>query len=499
MKKIVLIISLIASVGFAQNINDAILFSGENIQGTARYNAMSGAFGALGGDFSSINNNPASSAVFKNSLLTGTLGVSWSKNNAEYLGTKTYESNSGIGINQLGGAFVLNNVKEDSNWKKLVIAINYNQVQNFDKEYYISGKSDTSVSSYFLSQANGLQFQDLQILSGEYIEEAYLNILEAYGYQHQQAFLGYYGGVIDPVDVSDLANTSYIGTGSYTTVNQDYYYSNRGANSKFNFNIATQYKDVLYLGVALNGNFINTERFTSIRETGYDASSQLEFVTFDNKLKTTGAGFSMQVGAIGKIGKMLRLGASFHSPTWYVLNDEQSQKINSNLADIDISFIGENQVTIFEDYKLRTPAKLTGSVAVIFGKHGLLSLDYHYKDYNNIKLRSDSGFADTNRNISTSLAGTSSFNLGGEYRIQNWSMRAGYRFEESPYKNKVLMDNLTGYSLGFGYNFGRSKLDFSYNQTNQKRSHQLYDIGLTNAAKIDERNGAITTSFTLIL
>ena len=196
---------------------------------------------------------------------------------------------------------------------------------------------------------------------------------------------------------------------------------------------------------------------------------------------------------------MFRLGASFHSPTWYVLNDEQSQKINSNLADIDINFIGENQVTIFEDYKLRTPAKLTGSVAVIFGKHGLLSLDYHYKDYNNIKLRSDSGFADTNRNISTSLAGISSFNLGGEYRIQNWSMRAGYRFEESPYKNKVLMGNLTGYSLGFGYNFGRSKLDFSYNQTNQKVSHQLYDIGLTNAAKIDERNGVITTSFTLIL
>ena len=499
MKKLVLIISLIASVGFAQNINDAILFSGENIQGTARYNAMSGAFGALGGDFSAINNNPASSAVFKNSLLTGTLGVNGSNNDAEYYGTRTYESNSEIGINQLGGAFVLNNIKEDSNWKKFVIAINYNQVQNFDKEYYISGKSDTSVSSYFLSQANGLQFQDLQILSGEYIEEAYLNILEAYGYQHQQAFLGYYGGVIDPVDGSDPANTLYVSTGEYTSVNQDYYYSNRGANSKFNFNLATQYKDVLYLGVALNGNFINTERITSIRETGYDTSSQLEFVTFDNKLKTTGAGFSMQIGAIGKIGKMLRLGASFHSPTWYVLNDEQSQKINSNLADIDINFIGENQVTIFEDYKLRTPAKLTGSVAVVFGKHGLLSLDYHYKDYNNIKLRSNSGFADTNRNISNSLVGTSSFNLGGEYRIQKWSLRAGYRFEESPYNNKAVMDDLTGYSLGFGYNFGRSKIDFAYSQKNQKINHQLYDTGLTNTAKIDEQNGAVTASFTLNL
>jgi len=59
------------------------------------------------------------------------------------------------------------------------------------------------------------------------------------------------------------------------------------------------------------------------------------------------------------------------------------------------------------------------------------------------------------------------------------------------------MDNLTGYSLGFGYNFGRSKIDFAYNQSNQKTSHQLYDTGLTNTAKIDERNSAVTASFTL--
>jgi len=497
MKRIVFIFSLISTIGFSQNINDALLFSGENIQGTARYNAMGGAFGALGGDFSAINSNPASSGVFKSSLLTGTLVVSGSSNDAEYFGTKTNESTSGIAISQLGGAFVMNNTKEGAEWNKFVIAVNYQQTQNYDKQYFISGKSNNSISSYFLSQANGLQFQDIQILPGEYIEEAYLNIGSSYGYQYQQAFLGYYGGVIDPVDVADPANTMYVGTGTFTTVNQDYFYTNSGANSKFNFNLATQYKDVLYLGMSLNGNFIYSERITSIRETGYDASSALDFVTFDNILKTTGAGFSLQVGAIGKIGKVLRLGASFHSPTWYVLTDELSQRINSNLADVDIGFIDQNQVTIFEDYKLRTPAKLTGSAAIIFGKQGLLSLDYHYKDYNNIKMRSDSGFSDTNTNISNSLKGTSSVNVGGEYRVQKWSLRAGYRFEESPYKNKVIVDDLKGYSLGFGYNFGRSKIDFAYSQSNQDVSHQLYDTGLTNTAKIEELNAAIMASFTL--
>jgi len=496
MKKLVLIFSLITAIGFSQNITDALLFSGENMQGTARFTAMGGAFGALGGDFSAININPASGGVFKSSLLTGTLVVSGASNDAEYFGTRTNESTSDIAISQLGGAFVMNNAKEGAEWNKFVVAFNYQQAQNYDKQYFISGKSNNSISSYFLSQANGLQFQDIQILPGEYIEEAYLDIGSTYGYQHQQAFLGYYGGVIDPVDDTDPTNTMYVGTGDFTTVNQDYFYSNSGTNSKFNFNLATQYKDVLYLGMSLNGNFLYSERITSIRETGYNTSSALDFVTFDNILKTTGAGFSMQVGVIGKIGKILRLGTSFHSPTWYVLTDELSQRINSNLADVDIGFIDQNQVTIFEDYKLRTPAKLTGSAAVIFGKQGLLSFDYHYKDYNNIKMRSNSGFGDTNANISNSLKGASSINLGGEYRIQKWSLRAGYRFEESPYKNKVNVDDLTGYSLGFGYNFGRSKIDFAYSQSNQDVSHQLYDKGLTNMAKIEELNIAVMTSFT---
>jgi len=496
MNKALFFFSLLTSVGFSQNINDALLFSSESFQGTARYNAMGGAFGALGGDISAINDNPASSAVFKNSLLTGTLAVSGTNNDAEYFGTRTNEATSGVAISQLGGVFVFNNTKEGSKWNKFALGINYQQSQNFNKEYFISGKSDTSVSSYFLNQANGLQLQDIQILAGEYIEEAYLDIVSTYGYQYQQAFLGYYGGVIDPV-VDDPFNTMYVGTGTFTTVNQDYYYSNSGANSKFNLNLSTQYKDALYLGISLNGNFVYSERHNRIKENGYDASSALEYVTFDNYLRTTGAGVSLQVGAIGKIGKIVRLGLSFHSPTWYVLTDELSQRINSNLADVDIGFINENQVTVFEDYQLRSPMKITTSAAFVFSKFGLLSIDYDYKDYNNIRMRSDTGFADTNANIKNSLTGTSSVNLGGEYRIQKWSLRAGYRFEESQYKNKAIMDDLTGYSLGFGYNFGKSKIDFSYNQSNQKTGHQLYDIGLTNRAKIEERNSVVSASFTL--
>jgi hypothetical protein len=118
MKKNFLIFSLISITGFSQNINDVMLFSGENIQGTARYNAMSGAFGALGGDMTAINANPAGGAVFNNSTFTGTLGVYGGRNDASYFGTKTNESYSNLNINQLGGVLVLKNNNDASDWKK---------------------------------------------------------------------------------------------------------------------------------------------------------------------------------------------------------------------------------------------------------------------------------------------------------------------------------------------------------------------------------------------
>ena len=47
------------SIMYSQNINDALNYTDNSYQGTARFNSMSGAFGALGGDLSSIAVNPA--------------------------------------------------------------------------------------------------------------------------------------------------------------------------------------------------------------------------------------------------------------------------------------------------------------------------------------------------------------------------------------------------------------------------------------------------------
>ena len=68
MKKIYL--PLLAVCGFLQtqaqefNPADAVRIGTQQVNGSARFNAMGGAFGALGGDVSALQINPAGSALF---------------------------------------------------------------------------------------------------------------------------------------------------------------------------------------------------------------------------------------------------------------------------------------------------------------------------------------------------------------------------------------------------------------------------------------------------
>ena len=62
-RKLSIVSLLVTTIVSAQNITDALRYSTQDLNGTARFKAMSGAFGALGGDFSAIGINPAGSSV----------------------------------------------------------------------------------------------------------------------------------------------------------------------------------------------------------------------------------------------------------------------------------------------------------------------------------------------------------------------------------------------------------------------------------------------------
>ena len=73
----------------AQNVDDALRYSQIFYGGTARFMSMGGAFTALGGDISSLSQNPAGLGVFRSSELTITPQLFHIKTNAGFNGTSS--------------------------------------------------------------------------------------------------------------------------------------------------------------------------------------------------------------------------------------------------------------------------------------------------------------------------------------------------------------------------------------------------------------------------
>ncbi len=475
----------------AQESRDAIRYSQDNLNGTARFRAMSGAFGALGGDLSSINVNPAGSVIFSNNQLGFTLNNTFVTNKAKYFGSSATETDNSIDLNQAGGVFVFKNLEKTSNWKKFSFAINFENTNNLNNSIFSAGTNPTnSIANYFLYYANGVPLNVLENSSYDQL-----------GHGEQQAFMGYQGYIINPLNTNPN-NTNYNsnvpGSGNYYQENT---VTSKGYTGKLSFNAATSYKDKFYFGLSLNSHFVDfrqSSRFYEDNNAPLTNNYTVSRVQFDNDLYTYGTGFSFQLGTIAKVTKQLRIGAAFESPTWLRLNDEFFQKLigvsANSTSELAPDVVDPKVINYYEPYKLQTPSKWTGSMAYIFGKKGLISIDYAVKDYSSTRFKpsNDSYYRGLNNTLSNLLNKTKELRIGAEYKIQAWSLRAGYREEESPYKNKTTIGDLKGHSAGIGYNFGGSKLDLSYATFKRNTQQGFFEKGLTDGASINSKNSTVT-------
>jgi long-subunit fatty acid transport protein len=223
-------------------------------------------------------------------------------------------------------------------------------------------------------------------------------------------------------------------------------------------------------------------------------------VQFDNSLLTYGNGFSFQVGTIIKVVGGLRFGLTYDSPIWYNLTDETTQYLTSIDTQNGESFsnvVNPGIINIFPTYGINTPWKASTALAYVFGKTGLISVDYAYKDYNSLRF-SPSGdlyFNNLNIEMSAILKSTSEIRVGAEYRIKNFSLRGGYRFEESPYVNRTTLGDLYSFSTGIGYDLGPMKIDFAYSNTQRTSNQGFFSQGLTSPAQVKNQVDSFFVTF----
>jgi hypothetical protein len=525
MKKILFlfITGLTFSVSHSQEVSDAVRYAQDNLTGTARFRAMGGAFGAVGGDLSSLTVNPAGSAIFTNNQTGVTFSNQSIKNNSNYNGTQTSDKENSFILNQAGGVFVFNDRNPNNNWKKIAIGATYENTNNFNNEVFSAGVNPNSIDGYFLAYANNSnggapvpqQFVNLE--PGESISDLYgflgANLPNSQypnlsGYSAQQAMLGYQGFIINPEDATN-PNSPYV---TNIPSGEKYYQENSvytsGYNSKVSFNIATSYKDKIYFGANLNVHVTDYRKSTTFYEFNDNPlvpRETISNVTFNNELYTYGNGFSFQLGAIGKVTEAFRLGLAYESNTWYELYDEVHQSLYTTRQATNgpelYTNINPNVINVYERYTLQTPAKWTFSGAYVFGKSGLISVDYAIKDYSNTKYKptNDPGFSGLNGDISNQLTTNGELRVGAEYKINRLSLRGGYRFEGSPYKNGSTIGDINSYSGGLGYSFGATKIDLAYSYLERKSNQGFFATGFTDGANISSKlnNVSLTLLFEL--
>lgn len=511
MKRIYL--PIIALLGLTQvnaqefNPSDAVRIGTQQLNGSARFNAMGGAFGALGGDVSSLQINPAGSALFNYNHFSITGNLQINKNKSNYIGSISEAKESKFDVSSFGAVFVIDSKDQSQSLKKVTIGLGYHSNARFNDRYFSSGISNQSVTGYFLDHANygfnggSVPLDLVQTMENESIGDLYdhLNSIPN-GFSAQQAMLAYQGYLIND------DNNGYVLNGSGSSFYQENETYITGFNNQLTGNIGFDFNKKLYLGANLNLHFVDYMTSTAIYEENLTASDPAAYypngykeLLFNNHTYTYGSGFSFSLGGIYKVTEEFRIGATYQSPTWMGLQDEFSQSLQTNIIEDGRNRtydVNPNLITLYNKYNVKNPGSFTGSLAYIFGTNGLLSFDYTHKDYSAVEYGKGSAeFAPINNYYKDNLQATNEYRIGGEYRLNQVSLRAGFRHVDSPYKNKDILGDVKSYSAGIGYSFGAARLDLGYMLWKQDSEQNIISSGITPTAHLQSNNHNITLTY----
>jgi len=262
-KKISILAGISASaLFFAQDVsiirNTSTIYDNISSLGTARYNAMAGSMGALGGDASVLNTNPAGLGVFITDDVSASLAINSNKSTASLAGKSTSQNISKANLGNASGVLSFQS-NEQNAWKFVNVGINY-VTQN--------------VSDKLQSPGNANITSPIQTTPIDY------NIFEGHLYE---------------------------------TI---------GHHSKLNLGIGGNYDNKIYIGAAVNFSSVNIEQYDEVKVSSLNTKKTKYLSRQNTPYIEDADGFSLSLGVIGKLSNAVRLGASIESPTWYSIDRE---------------------------------------------------------------------------------------------------------------------------------------------------------------------------------
>ncbi len=490
-KRLITALLLIIPFGYAlpQNVEiESAIRNSQNIyQGSARFMGMGGAFTALGGDISSISLNPAGVGVYTGMQFVFT--PSFHQQTMESTTSLPYNTftedalNYKININNAGliGSY---NLKGSAKWKNLNVGLGYNTLHHFNRE--VQGRNfnrNRSKLNEFVDNANNDRWRNA------FEELAW----QTYLMRYDSTFAEYWSFVSDEFNYKDTTSNTDVIDG----VNQHQSVVNSGNLGEYFIAAGANYNNKLYVGLS-----IGIQRVKFSYKSTYTESEQgnqvpdFQSMNFQQYEDHSGTGYNFKIGAIYKPLDFLRIGAAFHSPTFF--NNLEYGWYNQMTASFDN---GDNPSLQSNDrnfaFQLTTPSKLIGGVAAKIGDIGMISADYERLDYSNARLDEKEGNAypehvQDNDSIQNILGVAHNLRLGGELKFNTFYLRGGYAFYGSPFSDAYedYQSARVMYSGGIGYREKGFFVDLTYVTSSYTAEENLFTT-VPGFSEIDLKNNRI--------
>lgn len=479
MKKLVLFcfsVSLSLSL-LAQIPEDAIKFSWQPVNGSARINAIGGAMGSLGGDISAISTNPAGLAFFKGSDLVFSPGMSFLDNKSNYRGTAAKDKISNFNLGPSGIVFGL---QERGKWDNKAISIGVTRTADFRNNIYYTGFNDFSSfgEQYAIEAAEGgANYNDLQNNT-------------SFSFGTRMAFQGYY---LDTVMVPgrgpewvSMAMYDQLRNGGDFYVQQSHQVETKGGITQVGIGYAASMDDKIYVGGSLGIDIVSYTKNSVFREEDATGSTTnyFNYASLAETFTTKGFGLNLKLGAIIKPSDVVRLGLAIHSPSVYSLKDTYDATLTSDAENfrtpplpkvevVNVRDLNGGQTPVYK-YEMYTPWRVMVSGSYVLREvqdvkqqKGFLTADIEYAHYRLNRYRnpedaSDPYYKGVNTAIKDYYKGAFNFRVGGELKFNVFMTRLGFAYYGSPYRDKELTANKMYLSGGLGYRNKGIFVDVTY-------------------------------------
>ncbi len=448
----------------AQNVDDALRYSQVFYGGTARFMSMGGAFTALGGDLSSLSQNPAGIGVFRASEMSVTPQLNYINSEAGFHGnTSDYLYNFNLG--QAG--FVSNIVtnKTSTGLVKFNFGYSFNKTNNLYQSTLIQGINNTSsMSDYWAGVGEGTKYYDLSGPEGIAFDTYIIDTITGSGAMSYGTVFSNYG---------DNPPSRY-GQSVQRLI------SNEGFAGEHAISFGGNYSDRVYFGATFGISQLRyISQFQHTESANDPMISLFKNFNYLDYYEDRGTGYSFKLGAIVKPVESMRIGVAFHSPVWYHIDEYFFETISSNFTD-GSRYESSNDPMRFE-YALTTPFRILGGIAFQIQKFALLSADYEFVDYSMAKF-SQTGdgynYAEKNTAINNSLKSASNFRVGGEFRFNKLYLRSGYSYYGKAFAQGE--DNAdqdyNSISGGIGFREKNFSIDFGYTHMSTSQIYYLYPL-----------------------